>query len=81
MAPTQIRESIPEIVSSALAESEISQPELARRTGINKVTLQRKLAGVGDFSVSEMVRIAPEVGADPAEWASRIQVDAARGGA
>lgn len=51
----------------------LSDAEAARVTHIARETLRRKLAGVGEFSTSQLSALAKATGADLVEWIAEYQ--------
>ena len=58
MAETTPREALAKRVDRARTAADVSELELANRTHIPRTTLQRKLAGVAEFTVGELATIA-----------------------
>jgi transcriptional regulator with XRE-family HTH domain len=66
MDQSYVRTDIARRVAKALLDSDKSKTQLARVTGIPYATLDRKLRGVTDFSVVELLRVADALGITPA---------------
>lgn len=69
--------SIPGAIRRAAANQEISDARLAELSLIPRTSLLRKLAGVSEFTVSELIRIADALKVSPADLIS-VATDADR---
>lgn len=67
-------------VRKAIAESGLTKTQVSEATGIPYSTLNRKVAGLSEFSLTELYRIAcalrvsPSVFTPPAFWATSATV-------
>lgn len=55
-------------INSTIDAAGISEAELSRRTLIPRSTLARKLAGVTEFTLSELIRVADALDVEPARF-------------
>ncbi len=62
MAHIDIAERTAQAVAQAIATREVSVSSLSTAASIPKTTLRRKLQGVGEFTPSELFRIAEALG-------------------
>lgn len=63
----EIRNATAGIVSQAIATRDVKLSRLADKTLIPRTTLQRKVAGDADFTVSELARIAAALDMHPGD--------------
>jgi len=63
----EIRTATAGLVSQAIATRDVKLTRLADKTLIPRTTLQRKVAGDADFTVSELARIAHALDMHPGE--------------
>lgn len=62
-------------VRRAIEAAGLTDSELARTTNIPRETLRRKLAGVGEFSTSQLHALAEATSADLVEWVTEYQTN------
>lgn len=60
-------------VRRAMEAAGLTDSEASRITNIARETLRRKLAGVGEFSASQLHVLAEATGADLVEWITEYQ--------
>ncbi len=63
-------------VRDSFAASGLSLNALAEATGIPRTTLRRKLAGLAEFTFSELIRLAAALDSDVAAWTAGLTVAA-----
>lgn len=57
-----------QLVTSEIEKSGTSVSEVARESGIARVTLIRKMNGGSEFGVYELIRIASAIGVEPSRF-------------
>lgn len=65
------------LVEDARRQADVTPFALARKAGIPRSTLIRKLDGHDDFRLSELARIADALGADYSKWLRELAKAAA----
>lgn len=68
---TSIREETADKVAAAIGRSNLTRSEIAEKAFIPRTTLNRKIAGAGEFTLTEISSIALALGIDPAELLPR----------
>jgi transcriptional regulator with XRE-family HTH domain len=66
--PAEPRSIVADLVAWAIFQSRLSVSEIARRSGVSRKPLARKMRGEDDFTFSELVLIARALDLDPAAW-------------
>lgn len=62
-----------EVVSTALATTNLSDRQIESLTGISRATLKRKLADNGKFTIAEIERIAELIGIRTSQLIARSE--------
>lgn len=63
----RVCDSVAERIAKAIATAKRTKVSVSEGTGIPYITINRKLKGRGEFSLSELVLIADELGVHPSE--------------
>lgn len=63
-----------------LKEADLTQGQLAERVGMHQNSLSRKVLGIREFTVSELIRVADELGTSPLNLIDIAEPDAGTSG-
>lgn len=75
--PTPSSEQVAAVIDGAITASGLSVNQAATLSRVPRQTLERKLAGIGSFTVPELTRLAPVLGTTASALLAAVEEKAA----